>query len=184
MKSQSLLLLFALCLLGVAGALVSVGAQEKGQPFDARMTLEETVKWVGRHLFTDRRDASSDRTRVWRVETRPVKAEGCTLSYWSTTETDGDDPVSLGYQRRELWTLNLRGLDAASIKVLAPGQVWFKASDTSRNAIGTFVYQKERVYSSYGNRRMGKFSVRDEAAAAEMVAALQHAVKLCQQGGR
>jgi hypothetical protein len=182
MKPQSLLLLSAACLLGVASALVSAVAQDKGQPFDADLTLEETVKWVGRHLHTDRRDASPDRTRVWRVETRPVKAEGCTLSYWSTTETDGADPVSPGYQRRELWTLDLRGLDAASINGMGSGRVGFKAADTSRNAIRTVVYQRERPFTTYGNRRTGTFSVRDEASAEEMVAALQHAVKLCRQG--
>ena len=184
MKSRLLRRLCAACLLGAASTLSSGHAQSERRSFDADMTLEETVKWVGQRLPNARRDISPDRKDVWRVETRLVKARGCTLNYWSTTEAEGADPVSPGYQKRELWTLDLRGLDAARINGLPSGQVWFWASRASRDSIRTVVYQNGTVVTRHGNRKMGHFTARDQADAEEIAAALRHAVELCQQSGQ
>lgn len=181
MKSRALILKSATCWLVVAGAFLPTGAQDRGRPFDASMTLEGVVEWVGRRLVYSRREAQPDSLYVRRVETRLAKAKGCTLSYWSTAETEGPDPVAQGYQSRELWTLDLRGLDPASIHGQASGQVSFRATGTIRNSIHTVVYQRDTIFATHGNRRAGRFTVRDHADAEEVATALRHAVNLCRQ---
>ena len=147
------------------------------------MLLEEVIEWLGGQLTNTCSDAFPDREYVLHRDTRLIKAKGCTLSYWSMTEIDRYSSVC-GYQKREIWTLDLHGLDPARVNGLASGQVWFRAAGTSRNAIRTLVYRSDTIVTAYGNRKMGHFSVRDKVDPAEVAAGLRHAVELCQQRGQ
>ncbi|MFL6334404.1 MAG: hypothetical protein ACJ754_13905 [Pyrinomonadaceae bacterium] len=155
---------------------------KKTEFFDEGMTLGEAVKWLGRRLPNVRRDASEDLKRVWRVETRLVKAEGRALSYRSTTEEEGADPSRPGYRKQELWTLDLRGLDPLQVNEVASGQVFFMSAGDTGDSIRTAVYSDETLLATYHNRRMGHFTARDEASARELAAALRRVVGLCRQG--
>src|SRR6185436_14501438 len=109
-------------------------------------------------------------------------AKGCTLSFWSTIETDGLEPASAGYVSRELWTLNLAGFDPARIRGLPVGQVWFWAVGDVYNSIRTSIFNRDnRLQGVRGNRAMGHFWVRDATDAKAVADALTHAVELCRQ---
>jgi hypothetical protein len=100
------------------------------------------------------------------------------------TQTDGGGVSfdSAGYQTRELWVLDLAGLDPARVSAHPQGQVWFWSDGRTRDAIRRSTFGRdERLQSVSGNRAMGHFWARDAAAAEQLAAALRHAVGLCRQ---
>ncbi len=145
------------------------------------MSLEQTVAWLGKHLTDQHSVVSPDGKSVWSRGVRLVKAKGCTLSYWTTLQTDGSDPVTPGSQVRELWTLDLSSLDADSILASMSDQVRFEAAASSRNAIRTTVFHKETSLSSYSNKKWGYLPVSSKVTAEDLAAGLKHCVELCRQ---
>lgn len=162
-------------------------AQNKEQVFNPPMSLEQTLVWLNKQLTHVKTVTSNDGKTVRRLETRLVKAKECTLSYSSASESDaGIDPTSASSELRELWTLNLSGLDPTGINVVASthgteGRVLFKAADTSRNTIRTSTFKNDRLLTTRNNRSFGYFSVRDEKMLTEVAEGLRHAVELCRQ---
>lgn len=197
LRCRSLLLLCSACLLCAAGLASRApaqkdGGQDAGRAFDPGMSLEETVAWLGRQLTHVTRVRSADGKYVRRVETRLVKAKGCTLSYSITSDFDSGSAVGSAdvaasnvSQTRELWTLDLSGLAPETVRVAeVPGverRVWFGAAEASRNAIKTSVFRNERLSSTHNNRNFGHFYVRDEPALPQAAAALSHAAQLCRE---
>ena len=181
MKSRRVLLLCSLCFLWVAGAFSFAHGQDRDQAFDPVMSLEETMDWLGKQLTHQHSVVSPDGKSVWQRGTRLVKAKGCTLSYWATIQTDGLEPVSPSYQRRELWVLDLSDLDPETILSGASGRVSFTAAASARDAIRTSVFRNETSLSAYSNKRWGYFSVREKVATEDVAAGLRHAVELCRQ---
>src|SRR3712207_1395276 len=90
MKRLNFVLLFLALALCVAGPALRASAQGKGGGFDSRMTLNETVAWLGQqptHVAASPTSSVSG-GYVRRHETRLVKAKGCTLSYQVSSTTD------------------------------------------------------------------------------------------------
>ncbi len=182
MKSRQVRRLLCLSFLCVLGAFSFSHGQRRDQAFDPGMSLEETMAWLGKQLTQQHSSVSYDGQSVRNRGTRLVQAKGCTLTYWSMIEMEGLDPVSPSYRVRELWTLNLSGLDAARINAQPNGRVWFWALGDSRNAIRKSNFNREdRLNSVTLSAAMGNFWVRDAAHAEEVAAALKHAVDLCRQ---
>jgi hypothetical protein len=174
-----------LCLFCGAAMVSSARAQDRSRSFDTAMSLGETISWLEKRLSLVRRVASSDSRYVRRVETRVVRAKDCSLSYTSEVETNNSsEPLSPGSQTRELWTLDLRGLNPWSVGEMGDGEVWFAASDNARNAIATSIFSGDRLRARYGNRKVGKFWARDVADAQEVAAGLRHAIELCREKER
>jgi hypothetical protein len=183
MNSRRILIMLSLMVLSVVVDLRPAQGQTKAKAFDQAMSLDETMAWLGKQLTLQRSFAPSIGSSAWTRSTRLIKAKGCTLSFWSTIETDGLEPASPGYVSRELWTLNLAGLDPARIRGLGVGQVWFWAEGNVYNAIRTNIFNRDlRLLGVRGNRAMGHFWVRDERDAIEVSTGLRHAVDLCRQG--
>ncbi len=182
MKSRQVRRLLCLSFLCVLGAFSFAHGQGRDQAFDSAMSLEETMTWLGKQLTQQHSAVSPDGKYVWNRGTRLIKAKGCTLSYWSTTETDGLDPVSAGYGTRELWTLNLSGLDPARFNGSPSGQVWFWAVGDTRNAIRKSIFNRaDKLEAVTVNGAMGHFWVRTPADSEKVAAGLKHAVELCRQ---
>ena len=180
MKSLQVRRLLCLCCLCVLEVFSLVHGQGRDQSFNLSMSLEETMVWLGKQLKQQRSEVSHDGRYVWSRGTRLIEAKGCTLSYWSTIETDGLEPVSPGYRVRELWTLDLGGLDPARINAQPNGRVWFWAMGDTRNAIRKSNFNREdRLNSATYNAAMGNFWVRDKVKAESVASALKHAVDLC-----
>lgn len=183
MNSRKTLLLISLSFFCLTLNFRPATGQTRTKAFDRAMTLEETMTWLGKQLNLERSFAPSSNGSAWNRGTHLIKAKGCTLSFWSTMQTDGLEPGSVGYATRELWTLNLAGLDPARVRGLPQGQVWFWAVGDVYNSIRTSIFNREnRLQAVRGNRAMGYFWVRDEKDAIEMATALSHAVELCRQG--
>lgn len=183
MNSRKTSLLISLSFLCLTLSLQNATGQTKTKPFDPAMTLEETMTWLGKRLKLERSFVPSSNHSAWNRGTHLIKAKGCTLSFWSTTQTEGLEPGSVGYGSRELWTLNLAGLDPARVRGLPQGQVWFWAVGDEYNSIRTSIFNREnRLQAVRGNRAMGYFWVRDERDAIEVATALSHAVESCRQG--
>ena len=172
--------LFCVCFLCVLGVFSFAQGQGRDQAFNPAMSLEETMTWLGKQLTQQQSNVSSNGQSVWNRGTQFVQAKGCTLTYWSTIETDGLDPVSPGYKVRELWTLNLSGLDPARINAQPNGRVWFWAMGDTRNAIRKSNFNRQdRLDSVTYNAAMGNFWVGDKVKAESVASALKHAVDLC-----
>jgi hypothetical protein len=181
MQSRRLLVSCAVCILCVAGA--GPSARSQGTAFDPKMTLEQTLAWLGKQLTHQQSVISHDKKFINTDGISLVKAKGCTLSYIITQEKEELNPVSPvspGYQLRERWVLDLSALDPERIMAAQPGRVHFAAANSSREAIRTTV-----LYSAaptvYGNKKWGAFSVGEKVAAEDVAAGLRHAVKLCRQ---
>ena len=164
MPTRRALLICNVCLLCVAGIFSSARGQSGGQAFNPGMSLEETVTWLGKQLTHQKTVVSRDGKSQWHRGTSLVKAKGCTLSYWSTLETEDTqtwDAVSPGSQTRELWVLNLSGLDPDKIRVGASNRIRFEAAASSRYAIRTTLFKplfhNDRDVSEYSNKRSGYF---------------------------
>jgi hypothetical protein len=186
MRYRRVFLLCSVCIICVAGLVPHAHAQSKDEAFDPSLSLEQTVAWLGQQLTHVASVASSDGKYVRRLETRLVKAKECTLSYSITTESESRVAAEASIsQVREIWTLDLSGLDPASVNVVGtPGveqRVWFRAAPGSRNAIRTSRLQNQLYSTTISNRAFGHFSVRDEKLLAKTAAGLSHAVHLCRQ---
>lgn len=168
--------------------LAPAAAQRGETPFDPSMTLEQTVKWVGRQLTHTRR-LMTDSGYTRRYETSLVRARGCELSYWKTNEAERAETAVTSLGMRELWKLDLSGLDPARVRALPAGRgyeatVRFNSDGTTRDAIRVITYHGDSIISTRSNAKYGQFSVRDEKALDEVAAGLRHAVVLCRQGRR
>jgi hypothetical protein len=187
MKRREFLLICSALALCAAGAVSPGRAQDKDW-FDAGTSLEQTVAWLGRQLTHVRRVASANGKYVRRYETRQVKAKGCTLIYTTSTQTDNAslDTATGATEYREVWHLDLSGLDPSRISVVdsvagAEKVVWFRSAPGARNAIRSSAYHNDMLRATYSNKRFGKFSVRDERLLPQVAAALAHAVELCRE---
>ncbi len=179
MKSRRLFLSCAFCIC-VAGAASS--ARGQGTAFDPKMSLEETLAWLGKHLTHQDSVASTDGKYIKSVGISLVKAKGCTLSYSITRETEALDrvsPVSSGYQVRERWVLDLSALNPTMIGADS-GRVHFMAAAWSHDAIRTTIFRNEK-FSGYTQKKSGYLSVPEKVAPEEVAAGLRHAIELCRQ---
>jgi hypothetical protein len=193
MRHRGVLILCAVCVLCAAGLAPPARAQVKTDVFDPSMNLEETVDWLGRQLTHVTNVATTNAFNgrfVRRLETRLVRAKGCSLSYSFTSDSENyaTDSAAAVKETREIWTLDLTGLDPSRINVIAVAgrekAIWFYASPESRNAIRTSEFREDKFSATHFNRPYGRFSVRDEAVLPDAARAFGHAVELCRQQKR
>ena len=180
MRLRRLLLSGVACAVCAAWAVAPARAQSA--PFDPKMSLEETLAWLGKQITRWRSTASPDGKYVRREGLGSVKAKGCSLGYIVTRETESRDPVtptSPTYQTREVWSLDLSRLDPESIRA-RDAHVRFTAAPDARNAIRVTVFGQARPSGS-ANDNWVSLAVRDGADAGEVAAGLKHAVELCRQ---
>ncbi len=85
---------------------------------------------------------------------------------------------------RELWAVDLSGLEPRSVNAQARGRVAFFAAGAERGVINTSVFNKHGAGADHltvrRNRHMGTFTV-DEKKAAQVAEAMRHAVALCRE---
>lgn len=186
---RSRVISFVVCVLCLLSAAVSGGAsaQDKRKDFDPAMSLEETVAWLGKQLNHSWTENSDTVGVTRRLSTRGVKAKGCTLSYLSVTQTEGYTTAAADpfvNETRELWAVDLSGLDPWRVNPMARGRVFFGAANTDRDVISTSVFRalnSQPVHlTARRNRRSGYFMV-DEKQTAQVAEALRHAVVLCRE---
>lgn len=180
---KAMKVLFLLLALGLACA---ARAQEKRETFDPSMSVGETVAWLGRQLGGSRKVASADGRFRQHVTVRVVEAKGCSLSYVSESQSESSgisDPTAAGARVRELWTIDLAGLDPEMVRPAGPARVLFNADGAKQDAIRTNVFREQSGADQLtvrGNRRASFFVVADKKAE-EVAEALRHAVALCRR---
>lgn len=182
MRARKVWPLCALWLACAACVVNSARAQDKGKAFDPSMSLEETVAWLGKQLNHSWTQTSAGGRLRRHTLTKVVKAEGCTLSYVSETQSDSGvgEPVNAADQVRELWTVDLSGLDPWMIRSAPQGRVLFTSAGTKRDVIRTSAFNSQPSRTARHNRRTGALTV-DEKIAAEVAAGLKHAAELCRK---
>jgi hypothetical protein len=89
------------------------------------------------------------------------------------------DPT-LTSQTRELWAVDLSGLDPRTIRAMTAGRVYFTTAGTKQDVIRTNVFRNQAGVTAYHNRQRGSITVGDKKAA-EVAEGLRHAVELCRQ---
>ena len=179
MRPWKLVALCALCVLWAAGGAEFARAQDKGKAFDPAMSLEETLAWLGGQLNQTRTEVFGNGQHRRQLRTQFVSAKGCALSYWSTSATELADPT-LTSQTRELWTVDLSGLDPRMVRAMTAGRVYFTTAGTKQDVIRTSVFHNQQSGMARHNRQRGSIMVGDKKAA-EVAEGLRHAVELCRQ---
>ncbi len=181
MKSQRLLLTYTVRIFCVVGCVALAQGQGRNLTFNSAMSLEETLAWLSKQLTYQHSVASPDSKYVRRLGGNLGKAKGCKLSYTSTIRTDGGDSASPGYEIREVWALDLSGLDPTKVMTDKSSQVvHFSAVDSSPDAIRSTVFRNEKVSAS-GKKGAGYFQVPEKVSTVEVAAGLKHAIELCRQ---
>ena len=179
MKPSKLLALCALCALWAAGGAEVARAQSREKAFDPSMSLEETMAWLGGQLNQTRTEVFGNGQHRRQLRTQFISAEGCALSYWSTSATELADPT-LTSQTRELWTVDLSGLDPRMVRAMTAGRVHFTTAGEKQDVIRTSVFHNQKSGMAHHNRQRGSIMVGDKKAA-EVAEGLRHAVGLCRQ---